>query len=271
MFHGIAYQNDLLKNINFLHLELYECAEVSFSCSLSNTNFFNRLFCVLESTGKSFLEQVSSGKRLTLKPGCIYFISAADELFFNFEPETHFYSFHFNVFPATGEELFFQAGLLMEECGNEAWIHEVTEIFAAPQTQTNALRMESMLLQKIAHFLPNRSARDANVFSLAPALHMFLRKEANAQTTLADLAEIAGVSVDTLSRRFSQYNHFTLKSFLNHSVAARAECLLRNPDLKIKDVAKKLNFTSEYYFSRFFKRETSQTPREFRISSCRRS
>jgi len=271
MSQGIAYQNDLLRNINSLHLELYECADVSFSCTTGNTAFFNRLFCVQKSTGKSSLEQVSSGKRLTMKTGCIYFISAADELRFCFEPETHFYSFHFNVFPASGEELFFHSELLMEECENETWINEVSKAFSEPQTQVSAVCLKSLLLQKIAHFLPNRNVSGENIVVLPPALHMFLRREANAQTTLADLAEIAGVSVDTLSRRFSKYNHFTLKNFLNHSVAARAECLLRNPSLKIKDVAQKLNFTSEYYFSRFFKRETLQTPKEFRISSYQRS
>ena len=268
---GLFYHDELLRNVNALRLELYECAEVSFVCHGQNLNFFNRLFCVLESDGKSYLEQVSSGKRLMMRAGSIYFVSAADELRFLFELGTRFFSFHFNVFSASAEEMFFGTGLLLEESGNELFLQEIVQAFAKPNIQEGAALLKSLLLQKISHFLSERGESSESVFSLSPALHLFLRNQANAQTTLAELAEIDGVSVDTLSRRFSSQNHFTLKSFLNHSIAARAECLLRNPALKIKDVAKLLGFSNEYYFSRFFKRETRQTPLEYRSNSCRKN
>ena len=254
----------LMQEMNMLSLELHECAEVNFTCSGVNTFAFNRIFAVYSTDGNSYLQKGVGGPITPMRAGCIYFISSAEELVCHFEKGTYFFSFHFDAIAPSGRELFFQAGLLQEEEGCEAWIAEVKEILSNPEDQTAVIRLKSLLLQKIVRYLPRRSRLPDDTPLLERDLFSYLRNEANAQTTIADLAAIAHVSPDTLSRYFSKRNNITIKRYLDHSIAARASQMLRDSSLKIKDIAKKLKFRNEYYFSRFYKRETSQTPSEFR-------
>jgi AraC family transcriptional regulator, transcriptional activator of pobA len=44
----------------------------------------------------------------------------------------------------------------------------------------------------------------------------------------------------------------------------QARLLLADKRLSIKDIAGQLNFSSEFYFSHFFRHHTGMTPTEFR-------
>ncbi|MBO5309229.1 MAG: helix-turn-helix transcriptional regulator [Lentisphaeria bacterium] len=263
MFRGRRDLLELLEAANRVRLELYECSEVNLLWSGNNILPCSRLFAVTESNGRSYVEQIG-GKRLYLRSGCIYFLGAAEEYGFHFEYGTRFYAFHFDTLTPAGDDFFFKSGLFIEEPECEAWIGMIDRIFAAPGEADNALRLKGMLLQKILNYLPQREKSSEKPLVCERELYTFLRNHANAQTTIADLAQIVGLSPDTFSRHFSRRNRIPVKQYLDHSIAARASRLLRDPALKIKDVAERLNFRSEYYFSRFYKRETSQTPSEFR-------
>jgi AraC-like DNA-binding protein len=47
-----------------------------------------------------------------------------------------------------------------------------------------------------------------------------------------------------------------------------ARRLLSDPQLQIKEIAAEMGFSSEFYFSTYFRRETGMSPSEFR-SICR--
>jgi AraC-like DNA-binding protein len=193
-----------------------------------------------------------------------YFIGSAEELLCHFEKGTHFFSFHFDTIAPTGEEFFFNSGLMIEEPDSHEWIDEVKKIFSNPQDPANVIRLKYLLMQKIVNYLPELTSLEHKKNLHNKELFAFFRNYVDAQTTLADLAKIAKMSSDTLSRSFSKHNGITIKRYLDHSIAARASKLLRDPSLKVKEIAQILNFQNEYYFSRFFKRETNQTPTEFR-------
>ena len=254
---------ELIKKMNLLSLEMHECAEVNFFCECTNTFSFNRLFVVFESNGNSYIEQVTTGKRFYLQTGSTYFIGSAVELSCHFEKGTHFFSFHFDTIAPTGEEFFFNSDLMIEETDSHEWIDEVKKIFSNPQDPANVIRLKYLLMQKIVNYLPELTSLEHEKNLHNKELFAFFRNYADAQTTIADLAKIAKMSPDTLSRSFSKHNGITIKRYLDHSIAARASKLLRDPSLKVKEIAQILNFQNEYYFSRFFKRETNQTPTEF--------
>ena len=128
----------------------------------------------------------------------------------------------------------------------------------------NAFTIHNLLMDKLLKYtekngtdIPYQNAADIAVFK-------YLQEKASAVTVIDDLAEIAGCSSDSLSRYFSKKYKMTLKKILDRAVCARAERLLRNRDLKIREVAKLLKFKNEFYFNTFFKRETGKTPGSFR-------
>jgi AraC-like DNA-binding protein len=84
-----------------------------------------------------------------------------------------------------------------------------------------------------------------------------------------ELAKVAGVSYSGLRSRFKQAEGQTLREFLRRIRLEQARLLLGDPQLTCKDVARQLDFSSEYEFSHFFRRAAGISPSQFRMSQRR--
>lgn len=82
-----------------------------------------------------------------------------------------------------------------------------------------------------------------------------------------DLAVVAGVSYSRLRDHFQSARGQTLHEFLQQTRLDLARRLLSDRRLAIKEVAQRLNFSSEFHFSRFFRRGTGMSPTRFRKRS----
>lgn len=79
-----------------------------------------------------------------------------------------------------------------------------------------------------------------------------------------ELAALASVSSSGLRALFKQVQHEGLHEFLQRVRLDRARVLLCDRRLSIKQVAEQLNFSSEFYFSHFFRAGTGMSPSHFR-------
>jgi len=79
-----------------------------------------------------------------------------------------------------------------------------------------------------------------------------------------ELARIAGVSYSGLRTLFFAVLHENLHSFVQRRRLEHAQLLLTDPGLSIKQVAEQMNFSSEFYFSHFFKKLKGLSPRGYR-------
>ncbi|MCX6894723.1 MAG: AraC family transcriptional regulator [Verrucomicrobia bacterium] len=79
-----------------------------------------------------------------------------------------------------------------------------------------------------------------------------------------DLAPIAGVSYSGLRTLFYEVQHENLHDFIQRSRLSQARLLLSDPGLSIKQIAEQMQFSSEFYFSHFFKKLEGVSPRDFR-------
>lgn len=86
----------------------------------------------------------------------------------------------------------------------------------------------------------------------------------NVCKSTSQLAERLNVSRATLTRLFQKYFNVPPGEFWNHIKIETARTMLTNSSVSIKEVAEKLNFENQFYFSTVFKRETGFSPREFR-------
>ena len=80
------------------------------------------------------------------------------------------------------------------------------------------------------------------------------------------LAQLAGISYSALRTQFKRVQGETLKQFLTRVRLEQARLLLGDPRLTCKEVARRLNFSSEYEFSHFFRRATGNSPSQFRMT-----
>ena len=79
-----------------------------------------------------------------------------------------------------------------------------------------------------------------------------------------ELVRRSGVGYSSLRAAFKQAQGATLKEFLTRTRLDAARLRLGDPRLTIKEVARTLDFSSEHYFSHFFRRHTGLTPSQYR-------
>jgi AraC-like DNA-binding protein len=82
--------------------------------------------------------------------------------------------------------------------------------------------------------------------------------------TAQEMAAAAGMSSSAFRARFRAAMQMSIREYLLALKAETARNLLLNPSLRIKQVADRLQFSSEAHFSRFFSRETGTCPSAFR-------
>jgi AraC-like DNA-binding protein len=80
----------------------------------------------------------------------------------------------------------------------------------------------------------------------------------------AALATISGVSYSRLRDLFKASRAETLHDFLQRTRLNEARRLLGDSALTIKEVAVQLHFSSEFYFSHFFRKTSGMSPTQFR-------
>lgn len=79
-----------------------------------------------------------------------------------------------------------------------------------------------------------------------------------------ELAYIGKVSYSGLRALFQQAGQGTIHQHIQKARLDQARLLLADKRLSVKDVAAQLSFSSEFYFSHFFRRHTGMSPTEFR-------
>jgi AraC-like DNA-binding protein len=79
-----------------------------------------------------------------------------------------------------------------------------------------------------------------------------------------ELAVIGKVSYSGLRAAFQKSGQGTVHEHIQRARLDQARLLLADKRLSIKDVSGQLNFSSEFYFSHFFRHHTGMTPTDFR-------
>lgn len=79
-----------------------------------------------------------------------------------------------------------------------------------------------------------------------------------------ELASIGKVSYSGLRALFREAGQGTIHQHIQKARLDQARLLLADKRLSVKDVAAQLSFSSEFYFSHFFRRHTGMSPTEFR-------
>ena len=90
-----------------------------------------------------------------------------------------------------------------------------------------------------------------------------------------ELAAIGKVSYSLMRTLFRNAGQGTIHQHIQRTRLDQARLLLADKRLSIKDVAGQLNFSSEFYFSHFFRHQTGMSPTQFstafeRVSRLRR-
>lgn len=92
----------------------------------------------------------------------------------------------------------------------------------------------------------------------------FIERKLGADLRLGPLAKTYGTSLDAFSMAFARSTGMSPKDYLTRRLNQQALQWVINSDLKMKEIADKLRFSDEYYFSRFFKKLNGSSPATYR-------
>lgn len=82
--------------------------------------------------------------------------------------------------------------------------------------------------------------------------------------SLTDLADCFHVSPNYLSQLFKKYTGTGISKYINQKKIEASKELLKQPELKIYEVADQFGFDNAFYYNKVFKRVTGLSPKDFR-------
>lgn len=91
-----------------------------------------------------------------------------------------------------------------------------------------------------------------------------IEKNLGADLRLGDLAQIHGTSQGAFSVAFTRSTGISPKEYLTRRINQEALQLVINTNLKMKEIADRLRFADEFYFSRFFLKLNGAPPSRYR-------
>lgn len=103
--------------------------------------------------------------------------------------------------------------------------------------------------------------------NLIKAIEYINENYGDSDLSLSKLAGVLNMSDSYLSRLFKSETQYTFVEFLTKFRLSKAVELLKNPNIKILEVASKVGTRYQRYFSQLFKKYLEMTPNEFKEKS----
>lgn len=230
----------------------------------------NRLFFPLKNPNGGRNTIADSSDTHVLAFGRMYFIPAFLPVRFSLDSQLYFLSIHTNLDIFPNVELFSGCHRMLD-IPSPPETSELMEVFDEPQDTSffDALRIGSMVLSIMCRLLDFYSPKEFAVplaLKRFSSISNFLNQNATARTSVNELADIHGVSRENFTRKFTRVTGLTPKKIIDHFVARRCIDLI-DAGGSFKEIAHQLKFSNEFAFSRYFKRVTGESPKNW----CRKN
>lgn len=243
-----------------------------FACGYYPTNSgmisspMNRLFFPLRNPNGEKNYIFDGKERHILEPCRMYFVPAYFPAQYCLDDDLYFFSLHTNLEIFPGVELFSNCNYMLNiPCPPE--FGEFLAFFdrSPENAYFDALKVGSLGLSAIVRVLEFYKLEDfASPLSLKKfsPLSDYLNRNATARTSVAELADLCGLTRESFTRKFTAAVGITPKKLIDRFVVKRCIELL-DQGCRLKEISFQLQFSDEFVFSRYFKRITGVSPRDW--------
>ena len=152
-----------------------------------------------------------------------------------------------------------EQGLLEEQ------IKAVRELYAAiPVIEEDKFRSSGLLLEMLASFIIKFDYIQIVEMGKIETIKKHIAGHLERNLTLEELADIAELSVSYMSTLFKKMTGQTIGTYINRQRLLTAKGLLSETSLSIKEIAEKVGYDNQNYFSRVFKKYEGVSASEYR-------
>ena len=283
MYNYKNLQFDVLKKISGnINIDMLEHGYLFADSSWKHINIsspFNRLYFVLD--GEGYVQNIL--EKIVLVPGKMYLIPLHSTYNYICDHSMEKFYVHFKAEYFFGMDIF---GTL-SKCITMPFERDVLQellIKANENSFHNAFILKTYISEMILRLFRGWSQalpaarpciRNTHINSSAQyeaalkyqGIFKFVKDNCSIKLKQSQISQYAGVPAAVLSKSFKSTFGYTLKSLIDNIVVQAAKEKLLLTDMTIKEIAFDLQFTDEFYFSRFFKKHTGVSPRAYRASN----
>ncbi|MFP4976940.1 response regulator [Paenibacillus sp. CN-4] len=184
-------------------------------------------------------------------------------------------SIHPNQSIEVAAEMYYTVAIVLLSYVNRWRLHNQIEDYAKlMRLDAHASMKEGIRhLEKVAARIFEVKRFDEKEHSSNVIAHIceYIQNHLGEDLSLVRLAELHYFNPSYLSRLFKQAQGINLSEYIDNCRAGKAKELLRESNLKIREVALIVGYEAAHSFTRFFKKTTGMTPQEYRDSLYKKS
>ena len=118
---------------------------------------------------------------------------------------------------------------------------------------------------------PEDDAEAARITLVREDIGFYIENHYMEELSMKNVARAMNYSDAYFCKLFKQCFHVNFSTYLNEFRIRKAQILMKNPRINVKDIGIACGYSDPNYFSRVFKRFTGQTPTEYRLSIMEQS
>jgi AraC-like DNA-binding protein len=215
----------------------------------------------------------SGGQSYAVKPGSIMLILPGLRHFYKPLSETGWHEYwagfkggYFSTLLDEGrfspDHVFFEIGL------HDSILSIFDQIFDEVRGQRPLYQLKTcaLIMSLIAEVLTRERRKDQPNFyeKIVAKAKYLMESNVYGDIDLSNISEQLGISTSRLNEIFKTYTSMTPYQYYIHIKIHKAESLLEQEDIPVKEAAYKMGFEDQYYFSRLFKSKTGVSPSEWK-------
>jgi len=222
---------------------------------------FTRIYFPLE--GKGFL--TFGERRVELKPGKIYVIPSGLDFSCSCPEYLNKVFVHLNLTHPNGSDAFSGIGscLILEDEGLSEQMADLCDRHDLHSVLRLKLLLLGVLERALSNALPARTELK-RYGEITKAALAYIESHLRADLRIQDVADALFVSRAVLQKSFREDLEKSIGKYIDACLMARAELLLLDRELSVKEVGERLGFCDQFYFSRKFSQTHGISPRVFR-------
>lgn len=262
---NIKKQPDLNKFSLDMLCSSYVSVGIDWNCE-NVINAFSRLYYIESGCGKI----VFNGREFELTPGNVYFIPAGTCFSYHCTDETAMKKLYFHlslISPKDHYDLFsnIEKGVYSISF-QEANSCNIFDIYTKDD-YTNLLTLKSMIYNTIVAFYAKYNWDNTEIKQYSQQIlnvMKYVQEHLSVSLTVKEIAEALFLSEGTVSKKFKSETGLTIGTYIDNLIFTKANQLLLNKHLSIRDISTELGFCDQFYFSRRFKEKFGRSPQQYR-------